>query len=139
MPQNATTSTQPQTPVDGQRHCISAGSRPRIDCTISIQKPITTALSLRVSDFTKVSETAKPSAAPKATTCPRFSPSALGRTIRPTPSRPSTTASTFHAFMRSARKAAASSAVQIGIVNSIATTWPSGINVSAKNQPNCAP
>ena len=40
--------------------------------------------------------------------------------------------------IRSPRRLAARIAVQIGIVNSIATTWPIGISVSAKNQPSCA-
>jgi len=40
--------------------------------------------------------------------------------------------------MRSPRKATARQAVQIGIVNSIATTCASGIIVSATNQPYCA-
>ena len=39
---------------------------------------------------------------------------------------------------RSPRKETASSAVQIGIVNSIATTWAIGIRVKAMNQPNWA-
>ena len=40
--------------------------------------------------------------------------------------------------MRSPRKAAASRMIQIGIVNSMATTWASGIIVSAANQAYCA-
>ena len=64
---------------------------------------------------------------------------ASGRTIMTTPTSPRTIALIFHGFICSPRKSTASTAVQIGIVNSIATTWPSGISVSAKNQPNCAP
>jgi len=45
----------------------------------------------------------------------------------------------FQIVMRSPRNNAATMAVQIGMVNSIATTWPIGISVSAKNQPSCAP
>ena len=44
----------------------------------------------------------------------------------------------FQIVMRSPRKLAARMAVQIGMVNSSATTWPMGISVSAKNQPSCA-
>ena len=55
-----------------------------------------------------------------------------------TPTMPSATATTRAAPRRSPRKVTASSAVQIGIVNSIATTCAIGISVSAKNQPNCA-
>jgi hypothetical protein len=40
--------------------------------------------------------------------------------------------------MRSPRKATASTADQIGIVNSMATTCASGISVRATNQPYCA-
>ena len=56
-----------------------------------------------------------------------------------TPTIPSTIAAIFHTVMRSPRKAAARIAVQIGMVNSIDTTWPIGIRVSAKNQPSWAP
>ncbi len=56
-----------------------------------------------------------------------------------TPTMPSTIAATFQTVIRSPSRLAARIAVQIGIVNSIATTWPIGISVSAKNQPSCAP
>ena len=94
---------------------------------------------VRVSDLVSVTETAKPTAAASATACPAFSPAASGRTTRPTPSSPSATASTFQRVMRSPRKAAASRMIQIGIVNSIATTCASGIIVSATNHAYCAP
>ncbi len=55
-----------------------------------------------------------------------------------TPTTPSTIAEIFQTVMRSPRKLAARMAVQIGIVNSIDTTCPIGINVNAKNQPSCA-
>ena len=55
-----------------------------------------------------------------------------------TPTTPSTIAEIFQTVMRSPRKLAARIAVQIGMVNSIATTCPSEISVSAKNQPSCA-
>ena len=52
-----------------------------------------------------------------------------------TPTMPSAIARTFQTVMRSPRKLAARMAVQIGMVNSIDTTCPSGISVSARNQP----
>ena len=52
---------------------------------------------------------------------------------------PSTIAEIFHTVMRSPRKLAARIAVQIGMVNSIEITCPSGISVSAKNQQSWAP
>ena len=90
---------------------------------------------MRVSDLTSTTDTAKPTAAASATPWPGFSPVAAGRTITATPARPSATASTFQRFIRSPRKATASAADQIGIVNSSATTWARGISVSATNQP----
>ena len=67
--------------AEGQRHTHSAGSRPSSDCTTSIQKLMATALSVRVSDLTIVTDTAKPTAAASATSCPGLSPELLGRTI----------------------------------------------------------
>ena len=97
------------------------------------------ALSLRVSDLTRITDTAKPTAAASAMRLARRSGRWLaGRTISATPNTPSAIASTFHALMRSCRNTAASSADQIGIVNSMATTCASGISVSATNQPYCA-
>ncbi len=88
--------------------------------------------------MTRITDTAKPTAAASAMPWPALKPVLAGRTIRPTPSTPSVMASTFHRFMRSFRKATASSAAQIGIVNSMATTCVSGISVNAANQPYCA-
>src|SRR6267154_1086559 len=48
-----------------------------------------------------------------------------------TPTTPSTMAAILPAVMRSPRKLAARIAVQIGMVNSIDTTWPSGISIRA--------
>ena len=62
-----------------------------------------------------------------------------GRTMMATPTRPRTMARIFQPVRRSPRKLAARIAVQIGMVNSIETTCPRGIRVSAKNQPSCAP
>ena len=138
MPQNAITSTQPQTVADGQRQLARAGTAPISDWNTSIQKMMATALSVRVSDLVSVTDTAKPTAAASAIAWPALSPAAEGRTIRPTPSSPSTMASAFQRFIRSPRKPTARHAVQIGIVNSSATTCASEISVSATNQPNCA-
>jgi len=55
-----------------------------------------------------------------------------------TPTTPSTIAEIFQTVMRSPRKLAARMAVQIGMVNSIDTTWANGMSVSAKNQPSWA-
>ena len=62
-----------------------------------------------------------------------------GRTMTTTPTMPSTIAAALHDVIRSPRKLAARIAVQIGMVNSIATTCAIGISVSAKNQPSWAP
>lgn len=73
----------------------------------------------------------KPIAAPSAISWPGLISPVAGRTIMTTPTTPSTTAAIFQTVMRSDRKVAAISAVQIGMVNSIATTWPIPISVRA--------
>ena len=93
---------------------------------------------MRVNDFTSAIDTPNPMAAPSAMSWPGLISPVAGRTITITPTRPSTMAAIFHGVMRSERKLAARIAVQIGMVNSIATTWPIGISVSAKNQPSWA-
>ena len=132
------TRTQGSTAGVGGRQTITAGTSPIADCTTSIQKMIATALSLRVSDLTMITEIAKPTAAASATSCPGSRWPVSGRTIVATPIRPRTMATIRAAFSRSPRNDTASSAVQIGIVNSIATTWAIGIMVNARNQPNWA-
>ena len=112
---------------------------PITDWTTSIQKMIETTLSVAVSDLTRMIEIAKPTAAASAMSWPGSTCSRPGRTMTATPTRPSATATMRAAPSRSPRKATASSAVQIGIVNSIATTCAIGIIVSARNQPNWAP
>ena len=94
---------------------------------------------MRVSDFIMAIEMPKPTAAPSAINWPGLISPVAGRTMMMTPTTPSTIAAIFHTVMRSPRNLAARIAVQIGMVNSIATTWPIGISVSAKNQPSCAP
>src|SRR6185369_1015383 len=138
VPQIAMTRTHGQTAAVGVRQTSSAGMAPIADCTTSIQKTIVTALSVRVSDLTRITEIAKPTAAASAISWPGSTWSTPGRTMTATPTTPSTTATTRAALSRSPRNETASSAVQIGIVNSIATTCAIGISVSAKNQPNCA-
>ena len=83
-------------------------------------------------------ENPKPTAAPSAINCPGLISPIAGRTMTTTPTTPSTIAAIFQGVIRSPRKLAARIAVQIGMVNSIATTWPIGISVSAKNQPSWA-
>ncbi len=83
-------------------------------------------------------EMPNPTAAASAISCPGLISPVAGRTMTMTPTRPSTIAEVFQIVMRSPRKLAARIAVQIGMVNSIETTCPSGIRVSAKNQPSCA-
>ena len=100
---------------------------------------IVTVCSVRVSDFTIAIEMPKPTAAASAINWPGLISPVAGRTIMTTPTMPSTMAVNFQIVMRSPRNIAARIAVQIGMVNSIATTWPIGISVSAKNQPSCAP
>ena len=138
VPQKAITSTQGQTCSEGQRQTCSAGNRPSTDCTTSIQKMMATVLSVRVSAFTMITETAKPTAASSAINCPGCTAPVWGRTMIITPTSPSATAIVFQRPMRSRSTATASSAVQIGIVNSIATSCASGIIVNATNQPNWA-
>ena len=86
-----------------------------------------------------LAEMAKPTAAASAINWPGTISLVPGRTMRMTPTTPSTTARFFHRPMRSPRKATARIAVQIGMVNSIEMTWASGISVSARNQANWAP
>lgn len=76
-------------------------------------------------------EMLKPIAAPGAISCPGLISPVAGRTIMTTPTMPSAMAAIFQTVMRSDRNVAASTAVQIGMVNSIATTWPIPISVSA--------
>ncbi len=92
---------------------------------------IVTVCSVRVSDFTIAMEMPKPTAAASAINCPGLTSPVAGRTIMTTPTMPSTMAANFQTVMRSPRNIAARIAVQIGMVNSIATTWPIGISVSA--------
>ena len=54
-----------------------------------------------------------------------------GRTMTITPIRPSTMAAILPEVMRSPRNIAAMMAIQIGMVNSMETSWLSGISVSA--------
>ena len=121
------------------RQTSSAGTRPIADWMTSIQKMIATTLSVVVSDLTRMIEIAKPNAAASAISCPGSTCSMPGRTITATPISPSATAAIRAGPRRSPRNATASSAVQTGIVNSIATTWAIGIMVKARNQPNWAP
>ena len=100
---------------------------------------IATALSLLVSDLTMITAIAKPTAAARATSWPGSTWSVAGRTIVATPTMPRTMAAIRGPLSRSPRNETASSAVQIGIVNSIATTWAIGIMVRARNQANWAP
>ena len=95
--------------------------------------------SVRVSDLTIATDTPNPTAAASAINWPGLTSLVAGRTITTTPTIPSTIAAIFQMVMRSPRNVAARIAVQIGIVNSMATTWPIGISVSAKNQPSSAP
>ena len=89
------------------------------------------ALSVRVSDLIRVMEIAKPKADPSENSWPTLSSPAVGRTITTTPIRPSTMAAIFKRVIRSPRKIAAMMAIQIGMVNSIETSWLRGINVNA--------
>ena len=86
---------------------------------------------VRVSDFTIAIETPKPTAAASAIYWPGLISSVAGRTIITTPTSPSAIAKNFQIVMRSPKNIAARIAVQSGMVNSIATTWPIGISVSA--------
>ena len=86
---------------------------------ISIQKMMRTTLSVRVSDFTMTSEMPKASAAPSTTRWPGSILSSPGRTMMTMPTRPSAIAAIRGRVSLSPRKADASSAVQIGVVNSI--------------------
>ena len=138
VPQTAITMTHGQACAEGQRQRCNAGSRPSTDCTTSIQKMIATVLSVRVSFFTMITDTAKPTAAASAINWPGSTAPVCGRTMIVTPTRPSSTAALFHPPMRSPSTATASAAVHIGIVNSIATNCASGIIVNATNQPNWA-
>jgi hypothetical protein len=83
---------------------MSAGTSPIALCTTSIQKLMATAASVRVSDFTSTTETAKPSAEASAISCPASISPARGRTITATPTSPSSTANHFRPLMRSPRK-----------------------------------
>jgi hypothetical protein len=81
-------------------------------------------------------EMAKAKAAESTINWPGSNASTPGRTMIVTPTSPSTIAVTFQTFMRSPRKLTASSAVQIGAVNSMAMSCASGIMVSASSQAN---
>lgn len=62
-----------------------------------------------------------------------------GRGISSTPATPNASASQRKVFSRSRRNTVASSAVQIGMVNSMANASANGIAAMAKNQPSCPP
>ena len=101
------------------------------DWMISIQKMMRTTLSVRVSDFTITIEMPKASAASSTTRCPVSIVSSPGRTMMTMPTRPSAIAVTRGRVNFSPRKVTASSAVQIGVVNSMEISSASGISVSA--------
>ena len=98
---------------------------------ISIQKMMRTTLSVRVSDFTITSEMPKANAAPSTTRCPGSILSRPGRTMMTMPTSPSAIAAIRGRVSLSPRNATARIAVQIGVVNSIEISSPSGISVSA--------
>src|SRR5215472_6490739 len=131
MPQIAMTTAQPQIAGDGQLQTSRVGTSPAIDCTTSIQKIIASVFSVRVSDLTSATEIPKPTAATSAINWPGSTSPVAGRMITTTPINPSTIAVTLLDVMRSLRKMAARIAAQITMVNSIVTTWPIGISVSA--------
>ena len=109
-----------------------------MDWMTSIQNTMRTTPSVRVSAFTMATETE----AHRRCQRPQLSGidvPASGRTITHTPISPSTMAATFHRFIRSPRNSTARTAVQIGMVNSMATTCASVIRFSATNQAYCAP
>ena len=104
---------------------------------ISIQKMMATTLSVRVSDFTITTDMPKQTAPASMIRWPGSTAVTPGRTMTSTPTRPSMIAAILRALMRSPRKSTASSAPQIGVVNSIEISCASGIMVSACSQANC--
>ena len=85
-----------------------------------------------------ITDAAKPTDAASAMSWPELISPPNGRTMTATPTKPSNTAMFFHRPMRSPRKVTAMIATQIGMVNSIETTWASEIRLSATSHPHCA-
>ena len=98
---------------------------------ISIQKMMRTTLSVRVSDFTMTSEMPKANAAPSTTRCPGSILSRPGPNDDDDADQAERDRGDPRARQPFPRNATASIAVQIGVVNSIEISSPSGISVSA--------
>ena len=92
---------------------------------------IASVCSVRVSDFTIAMEMPKPTAAPSAIELARIDLAGRGPHDHDNADEAERDRGDLPDVMRSPRNIAARIAVQIGMVNSIATTWPIAISVNA--------